>query len=130
MDCEGWNASEHADALLCKNYMSLDNTYQSKQFTSYREYMFVPSYYKSCKDFCQENEVLWPMPSCPNDTFVIGHRGANNSGVHRHSPDAFLLEKRKECTKSDITKEDGTCCAKEYQPFNNLSKRKSSAVFW
>lgn len=124
-----WNASEHADMLLCKNYLALDKRYTYDQSASYQEYMFVPRYYKSCKEVCNENEVLWPLPSCPNDKSIIGYRSMNNSGLRRDAPDALLME-REVCTKDDVAKGDARCCRKEYQTFNNLSKRKSSSVYW
>ncbi len=120
-----WDASTVADELLYKNYMRLDSTYTRRQQGSYNEFMYVPTYYKIEKDVESENTVFWPLPNRLTDTFVVSKRGNNNEGSY--SMDGMNLSKDiKICNKSNVK----SCNNYEYQPFNNLSKRRSQSVFF
>jgi hypothetical protein len=120
-----WDASTVADKLLNNNYLRLDSTYTRRQEGSYKEYMYVPKYYKNEKDVESENKVFWPLPNRLEDPFVVSKRGNNNEGTYSMES-MNLAGNIKVCNKSTVKE----CRNYEYQPFNNLSKRKSQSVYF
>lgn len=120
-----WNASTIADELLQNNYRLLDSTYTRRQEGSYKEFMYVPKYYKNEKDVASENEVFWPLPNRLEDPFVVSKRGNNNEGRFS-GVEMKLSQNIKICNKTNVA----DCRNYEYQPFNNLSKRKSQSVYF
>lgn len=108
-----WDASIAADDLLTSNYKRLDTTYTRGQNGAYREYMYIPKYYKIEKDVESESKVFRPLPNRLQDPYVVSKRGNNNEGTFL-GEDMTLTE--------DIKKNN-----QQYQSFNNLSKRKSQS---
>lgn len=109
-----WNASTAADDLLSSNYKRLDTTYTRGQKGAYKEYMFIPKYYKTEKDFESESKVFRPLSNRLQDPYVVSKRGNNNEGTFM-GQDMMLSEEIKKTNQ-------------QYQSFNNLSKRKSLGV--
>lgn len=127
--CDPWDASLKADEVLCRNYLTLDNEYKGYQGKAYQEYLFVPRYYKVYKDFDKESNLLWPAPNGLTEPYIFAQRGLNNSGVQKGHQDALLTPPER-CTRDDVRRDDAKCCKKEYQAFNNLSKRRSGMVYF
>lgn len=105
-----WDASIVADDLLCSNYKRLNTTYTRGQNGAYKEYMYIPKYYKIEKDVESENKVFRPLPNRLGDPFVVSKRGNNNEG--------FFVGENMMLTEDN----------QQYQSFNNLSKRKSQSL--
>ena len=106
-------ASKEADNAMYQNYIKLDEKYKTDQEGKFREYVYVPEYFKNVKDTTKENDVRFPLPSCTNDLYIHGHRGSNN------------LSKVHWATTSHTIKPSESPTSGEYQTFMNITKRKN-----
>lgn len=106
------DASKEADNTMYENYIKLDESYKRNQQGRFREYVYVPEYFKYEKDMTKENDVRFPLPSLTNDPYIHGHRGSNNIPKVRWAA-------------SNTIKPSENQNSGEYQTFMNTTKRKT-----
>ena len=113
------------DSIICQNYTSLDNRYNSFNNYQLKEMLYVPDYYKNHKCFTEETKLKFAKSSQTCEKDIVQHRG-NNDQSHKNYSNVskFLLPISSENTyRNHIVSDNRNQCTKNHQLFMNHTKR-------